>query len=387
MKKSGFRDGLICLLPIGTTLTVLVVYLGTFGLHRSLKSENTSHEPADLAFILKSLKDFRAQVGGDTLNKMNDAVTSSDAIAWGYTTAIGLLALLALAFVTAYLVGKTFEVWKPLRNSSTRKRWIYAIGLIGLAFLFVPLIDKAMVLFLPSHLGLLARQSKMTGQIIAVIQSQFVWTSRFSVHSIELYAFRAGYGAATALVISSAVTLLPLGGFGVRPTAPTQHEALEKDALYTAMQMRHLRALLYSGAVLLVVTTFRQNVTLRWALDYLQLPSMLEKDLALPKFLFQRLEVLVSNIVTGTGILNTLILASLYVPSAFVLQRRGEDLAATAVGDKRKEKDSYVLTKAHKDWMEQHGLSFVLKDQLPKMAAILSPLLAGPIGQLLSLAK
>ncbi len=385
MKKSRFPEGLLCLLPIATAVMVVIVYLGTFGLHRLLKSENTSHEPADLAFILKSLKDFRAQVGVDTLNKMNDAVTSTDAIAWGYTNAIGLLALLALAFVTIYVVGKTFEVWKPLSQSSTRRRWIYAGGLIGLAFLLVPLIDKAMILLRPSGLGLLARQSRMTGQIIAVIQSQFVWTSWFSVHSVELYAFRAGYGAATALIISSAVTLLPLSGFAESSTVKPE---VEENALYTAMQMRHLRALLYSGAVILVVTTFRQNVTLRWALDYLQLPASLEKDVAfaLPRFLFQRLEVLVSNIVTGTGILNTLILASLYIPSAYVLQRRGEYLAVAADSDKSK-KDSRVLTKAHKDWMEQHGLSFVLKDQLPKMAAILSPLLAGPIGQLLSLAK
>lgn len=49
-------------------------------------------------------------------------------------------------------------------------------------------------------------------------------------------------------------------------------------------------------------------------------------------------------------------------------------------GEKKKQPDP-------EEWMRAHGLSFPLKEHLTRIAALLSPLLAGPVSELLSFLK
>jgi hypothetical protein len=187
---------------------------------------------------------------------------------------------------------------------------------------------------------------------------------------------------AITLVIASSATLLPIG----------KSASIEEYAYYTRRQTRNLQSVLYAGAVVLVITTFRQNITLRWALDYLQPPELLNQlvGFSVARYLMGRLEVVVSNIVTGTGIMNTLLLTGLYVPAALVLQNRVRGLARLAVQREKAVPEAGLdvpLTKEQTEWIAQHDLALPLKEQLPKIVAILSPMLAGPVGQLLNFLK
>ena len=376
MKKHRFQNWVgyvIWLLPFAGLLLAWL-YLAIFGLHRRLESSTGAHL-RDLGAV-EELTVFRQTAVPEDLAKIDDAISSTDSLAWGSVSSLTLIVLLASALVAGYVI------WKAPADIKNSLRWICAIILTLIALVTIPILDYRM--------GFLARQIVMTTKLVGVIQSHLNAGGSLSVNNIETFFLEAGYGAALSLVVASGLTLLrsreliETGMTGKKLTA----ETIDKSAHYTAMQIKHQRAILYAGALLLVIITFRQNVTLRWALDYLQPPAHLEKSpgFGLAKFLFQRLEILVSSIVMGTGVLNTLLLAGLYVPAALVLQRRAIRLSRLAVAPEKGARDA-PISKEQTEWMERHGLDFPLRDQLPKVAAILSPLLAGPMGQLLSFLK
>jgi hypothetical protein len=394
-----WHDYLICLLPVGAVLLV-AFYLTVFTLHRKVELRDGGGKPGELESVLTTLRDFRNAAGYNSATgktaaeaavnepkptaevlKMDSAISSTNSVAWGYASSLTLIVLLTASFIAGYVI------WNGPRKLSSQRRWVIASLLMLVALGLVPLID------MKTHI--MENNTKMIQQFLGVVQSHFVRTRTFDVETTQWFFLELGFGVTIALLFASAFTLLPLYETkeGSAKYGKQALEGLASAARYTAMQMKHLRAILYIGAILLVVISFQQNVILRWALDYLQPPPQLEKDpmFALNKFLFQRLEVLVSNLITGTGILNTLLLAGIYVPSALVLQRRAVVLSRLATGTEKRDHDEmssdHVSTKEETEWMEKHGLRFLLREQLPKIAAILSPLLAGPIGQLLNFFK
>ncbi|HKQ52598.1 MAG TPA: hypothetical protein VJT74_09530, partial [Pyrinomonadaceae bacterium] len=209
-----------------------------------------------------------------------------------------------------------------------------------------------------------------------------------------------GYGVSAALVCASASTLWPLPELK-KPASGLKLAEVEDAANHVARKMKHLRLILYVGAVLLVLITFRHRNTLGWALDYAKPLPLLEGN---PGFknanvLYGNLEALVSNVVLATSVLNTLLLAGIYVPAALALQGRAAKLARVAVELEAKDAQKAegaakrvrltwaAMTEKQEAWIKSHGLIHPFKEQMPKAIAILSPLLAGPIGELLNFFK
>jgi hypothetical protein len=387
MKKIGrrrFRDYAVCLLPFAG-VPMAGVYLYFFGLIRELKSYYDERKSPDLSVMLDNLKAFRQHVGPQAFIEMNNAVSASDSIAWGYASGLGLLVMICVTLVAAYVI------WKSIAEVATPQRTVVTIFFCLLAFSSFQIVDKLIALLLSAQ-GFLSGQSMMHSQLVEIVRQNFVWSERFNIPHAEKFFLIAGFGAAFYLIIAAGVSLLPpvQSADNSNASSKSNQEEIEHQAMYTARQMKHLRAVLYAGAILLVIITFRLNVTMRWALDYLQPPAALDQEVAaaLPKYLFQRLEILVANMVTSIGIYNTILLAGLYVPGAAILQRRAMRLVTRLRETKPTGQPSGEgLTKQQKEWMEEHGLVFPLRDQLPKIAAILSPLLAGPMGQLLGFFK
>jgi hypothetical protein len=77
------------------------------------------------------------------------------------------------------------------------------------------------------------------------------------------------------------------------------------------------------------------------------------------------------------AMINTLILVAVYLPAAFVLRRRAERLADEKFGEGKG-----TLPEREK-WMQNRGLALSTSEYLPRVAALLAPLLAGPIGDLI----
>lgn len=121
---------------------------------------------------------------------------------------------------------------------------------------------------------------------------------------------------------------------------------------------KHFRLILYLGAFLLIVSTLRMSVLFSWSLDYLQsdLPG------------YQELENIVSTILISQGCFYTLILAVVYLPSVFILRQQARKVEFKP--EEREERET---------WLKH----FSLTQHLPRVAAMLGPLVAGPASEIL----
>jgi hypothetical protein len=160
-----------------------------------------------------------------------------------------------------------------------------------------------------------------------------------------------GNAAAVSLLFATCATLLPS-----EETYPEGMKQLSK-------RMKYLRFILYSGTLLLVVTILLKKAIFQWSLAY----TSQEEGVAEIGRNF------VSVLLSMDGAFYTLILAAIYIPAALVLQRRARLLADLSVDETEKEMK-----------LKEYGLTFSFAESVPRIIAILGPLLIGPVGELLN---
>lgn len=129
-------------------------------------------------------------------------------------------------------------------------------------------------------------------------------------------------------------------------------------------RMRGLKMLLNLGSALLVVGVLHMTAWLRW-------PAVLVAEPAVAA----EIEGLALAITLFWGAAFTLLIVAFYVPASFILGRRAEAAIAAAP-----EKAGGLEVE---EWLKRHGLSIAPTQQLPQMAVMLAPLLAGPLGSAL----
>lgn len=123
-----------------------------------------------------------------------------------------------------------------------------------------------------------------------------------------------------------------------------------------------LKPILYVSAATLAIAVFRISATHGWAASYLPPESNIGKSVA----------SLVSGIVASMGTLFTLLVAGIFVPAAVVLRARIRDLATR---EQPKDPDG---------WLASHGLALSFSQSVRGVLALLTPLLAGPVGELIA---
>jgi hypothetical protein len=170
------------------------------------------------------------------------------------------------------------------------------------------------------------------------------------------------YAAAVLLALTSCAILWP----------PPRGGA--DTPLELAGRMRLIRALLYFSTVLLVIVSLRFGAELRWAAELLKAwqptptPPAAERGIKIIESFF--------SVITSTAAgFNTMMLAAVYLPAAFALRRRAYRLA--------EERDEEATLPAREKWLQAQGLTLSSSEYLPRIAALLAPLLAGPIGELI----
>lgn len=131
------------------------------------------------------------------------------------------------------------------------------------------------------------------------------------------------------------------------------------DETQVLKRVRLMRPILIVGACTLVIAILRLSVTHAWGASYLPPESTLAKNLA----------SLITGIVGSMGTVYTLLMAAMYLPAALVLRARVMNVAI-AQADPQK-------------WLSDHGLDLSFSKILPRVIALLAPLLAGPLGDLL----
>lgn len=380
----------VCLLPL-SGLLIAKFYLKVFDYYRQWEVGSTPHKSTDVKFIFDKLTALRVNLGD---NGMLDAITIKNIMTWKYWTALALISVMLEILFLGYVI------WRAPRNTTLKERWLLAAGMLTTAMVVCPLLffDKAAIT-IPEHfwVGISSHFKPQSGLL--------------SLITVETFIAAMGMGVVAALLFASSMTLLPIGELE-KPVTALDKERVERAARHVALQMKHLRFILYIGAILLAIFMFRHRATLNWMLEYLKPVPELEKypGYKNANVLYGHLEGLVANLVLTTSVLNTLLLAALYIPSALVLHHRALKLsllsakfeprrAVTAIDaakaryqakrEEAEDKDAAIdddleyVTPKQEEWLKNRGLTNPLKGQLPKVAAILSPLLAGPIGELL----
>ncbi|HEV2799978.1 MAG TPA: hypothetical protein VGW12_05765 [Pyrinomonadaceae bacterium] len=141
-----------------------------------------------------------------------------------------------------------------------------------------------------------------------------------------------------------------------RDKGETQGEAELKRRL------RLLRALLYAGAAALIIGVLRLAAALNWGGGFWASGSASGREAS----------ALINGIISSLGISYTLILVSMYLPTVLILNARVESLAHA------------VAPENPKEWLDKRGLILSYRGYLPRLLALLGPVLIGPFGQLLN---
>jgi hypothetical protein len=160
-----------------------------------------------------------------------------------------------------------------------------------------------------------------------------------------------GNGAAFLLILTSCAILLR----DYRSSAPNGLTDLSTS-------MKSLRFILYVGTCLLVAAVLLKKSLYQWSLAFASRDEQLAKVG----------EAFLSSFLSVEGGFYTLMLAAMYLPAAYVLYKRAWTLKNLPEEETKKE-----------EMLKEHGMTFSLTESLPRILAILGPLLAGPIGDLL----
>jgi hypothetical protein len=170
--------------------------------------------------------------------------------------------------------------------------------------------------------------------------------------TLHLWLDMAGISMATFFALTTSRLL--------RCKSETTYDANQSGSSSTLLkkQTSLLCMMLYIGSFVLIVSTLRLRTILNWSLEFLQpYPGAESKELP---FILNGLKSYISNLTTLMGLFYTLILAAIFVPAALILKKRAGD---------------------------QAGLVTPLSEQLLRLAAMVGPLLAGPIGEIVGRIK
>lgn len=176
------------------------------------------------------------------------------------------------------------------------------------------------------------------------------------VNSVEL-------ATSLALILACAIMLLPSRRVAVKEVGGAgPEERLRQRLLPVTHRLRNLRIFLYVATLLLVVGVLRMQAVMDWVLSFVS-----PEDAAV-------LSGLTGVLSSVMGAFYSLVLAALYLPSAYVLRERAEAVIADArVPDE-------VAEKIRKGALPSTSLNTAV----PRIAALLGPLLAGPFANLLT---
>jgi hypothetical protein len=163
---------------------------------------------------------------------------------------------------------------------------------------------------------------------------------------------RLGAFAATLLACALSVVLF-------RPRSAA-------TGLMLARRMRVLAAILYTGTILLVISLVRLGVLYDWIMT--PWPAG-DDDL-------KAVESFNAGLMRVWGCYYTTILAAVYLPAFALLRAEARSVA---------EEQNFTDAEAQESWMTKNGLTTGVADILPRILAILAPVLVGELHKLTDL--
>jgi len=141
---------------------------------------------------------------------------------------------------------------------------------------------------------------------------------------------------------------------------------LHEDPFHLALRLKRLKELVNVASLFLVFGMLHMNMWLSWS-------ASLVKDLALKS----ELSNVAWSISAYWGVAFTVVLAVTYVPTTIYLQNRAREHLC--------EGELSMGIKEAEQWLNDHGFSFTLNNQIFQCISILAPFLAAPVGGALKL--
>lgn len=257
---------------------------------------------------------------------------------WVFFAAIGTLLCPAALFISFKLIRKS-------ANFYFKFPWLIALLMIIIAIL----LGVGLYAIPDSFMPIMSRIFKET-----IAQGKFGMPGITSVMRL-LNAFQ--YVAAISLIFASCAILMPRN----RSSAKALHDTiLTKNLNIISEQVANLHIVLYISTLLLIIGIFRMNSLAQWSLSFVSLEGV------------EAAKSYNSSMISVVGAFYTMILAAMYMPTVFILQKRAEQLV----------KDSNKSEDIQQEMLKSKGFTFSFLESLPRAVAILGPLLVGPIGDL-----
>jgi hypothetical protein len=336
MTNESIKRGLLAATPFIVILILNVFYASFVSAFIYCEWGNAVCQPLRIENVLPSDDALSLLKTDNSLNEKTDANRTLQAtrysgrITWVFLMLSYMLLSLAGLAVASSLIYKTFSDWgkRPFM-------WMLVALLLSAALGFS--LHYFQDLYMPILKSLLLKTVKVDmGEIVEI-------TNR--VNSI-------GFTASFALVPASCAILLP-------PNKNSSPEGLKE----LSKRMNYLRLVLYVGTLLLVTGVLLMRSIFHWSLTFVARAGGADG--------FEKIEGLTSNIVSAEAGFYTLILAGVYLPAAFILQRRARSLQGLPKEPSEKNQK-----------LQDYGMTFSFRESLPRIVAILGPFLVGPIGDL-----
>jgi hypothetical protein len=267
---------------------------------------------------------------------------------WLFMTGLNFLACFATVAAGIYIVAKVLA-GRPRR---------YQLGFAGSLALLTLL---ALFFFLGRDDNISRLVDCPTGYETERLVNQYLactaTTEMPSVIAVSNWTIALSYTAAFLLVLLSGAILWPV---------PSQLQRAEKEKAISE-RIKLSRVLLYTGMLQLVISTLRLNAAFRWSQSFL--PPAANNPAS------KALEHLAATLGSTEAATYTLILVAIYLPALFILRNR----ACTLINH-----EECPTPPAREKWLQERGLSISISAYVPRLAAILAPLLAGPLGDMVA---
>ncbi len=339
MKKDWSNYGVVALLPF---LFVIIVYATEAFTRTSFfvcdqNERNCESIPGHIWKVLRIDSDTRTSSISDLTETNAErkvvALRYSGRMIWFFFEEIFLYVCIGSLGIASVLISQLVP----------QRRIMWAFGVIALSLSFI------VGLFFYSH-------PQIHMAIFLAIFVKAITPDLPAISDITNRLNSLGNAALFALLIAICATLLPSQDESIDASSAAGLKGL-------STRMKYLRIILYTGTILLVTAILLKKSIYEWSLAYIY-----PQDDAM-----ETARNFVASLLTLDGSFYTLVLAAAYFPAALVLQRRSQVLVGLSLDETEQEVK-----------LKEYGMNFSLKESLPRILAILGPLLTGPVAEFLT---
>jgi hypothetical protein len=170
--------------------------------------------------------------------------------------------------------------------------------------------------------------------------------------------------AASAFLITASWSVLE----SVNSIEASPNETPEQKLEEYVQRGQYLKTILYTGTAMLIVGMLRMDSLLDWHKAFLSTENN--------NAFINLYDNFTKTLFSVEGGFFTLLLASVYLPAAYIVRLKSSELALTD------ENGNVLSISAKEQILKERGLIFSLGDFAPRLLVILSPLITGQIGEL-----